>query len=358
MQYHFTFRQRKRGNWQAILSYKDARGNWRQKSRSGFLSKADASRDSVQESMLDEIRNIADIAPDAAGMTLRSFLPIYLADRPDLARNSITSYERSVAALAMIADVPLAELSYGDVNTCLAAISYAPSSKKHIFTLLKALLRAAVRYGFIRISPIAEMKYNPRVDTAGNTGRVRTMTDEEIDRLLALLKRRDPEAWILAGIAAYTGARRGECLAICWDDIDLKRGQLTIDKQVAYIGKRTIGVKRVKSKNSTRTVPIPQKLVRMIREYRAICTLYTHRRLTRFLSPDVFGGCIRYACPGHSIHDLRHTYATKLVASGRVDIKTAAALLGDSIATVEKIYLHYTDDMKQKAALDIQQIFL
>lgn len=62
--------------------------------------------------------------------------------------------------------------------------------------------------------------------------------------------------------------------------------------------------------------------------------------------------------PGHSLHDLRHTYVTKLIASGKVDIKTAAALLGDSIGTVERIYLHYTDEMRTKAVADVQAIFL
>ena len=60
--------------------------------------------------------------------------------------------------------------------------------------------------------------------------------------------------------------------------------------------------------------------------------------------------------PNNSIHDLRHTYATKLLSNG-VDIKTVSALLGDSLPTVLKIYVHYSDDMRLKAAGKVADIF-
>lgn len=72
----------------------------------------------------------------------------------------------------------------------------------------------------------------------------------------------------------------------------------------------------------------------------------------------------RYACyliarkilPNHTMHDFRHTYATRLLSSG-MDIKTVASLLGDTISTVERVYIHYTDEMREKAADDINKIF-
>ena len=60
--------------------------------------------------------------------------------------------------------------------------------------------------------------------------------------------------------------------------------------------------------------------------------------------------------PDNSIHDLRHTYATKLLANG-VDIKTVSALLGDSLPTVLKTYVHFSDDMRLKAADKVADIF-
>ena len=55
-------------------------------------------------------------------------------------------------------------------------------------------------------------------------------------------------------------------------------------------------------------------------------------------------------------HYLRHTYATKLLSNG-VDIKTVSALLGDSLQTVLKTYVHYSDDMRNKASDKVAAIF-
>nr|WP_269148071.1 tyrosine-type recombinase/integrase [Megasphaera stantonii] len=56
------------------------------------------------------------------------------------------------------------------------------------------------------------------------------------------------------------------------------------------------------------------------------------------------------------MHVLRHTYATTLLARG-VDIKTVAALLGDTVETVIKKYVHYSEEMRRNAAQNIQNIF-
>lgn len=356
MQYNFLCRKRGK-TWQIVLSYKDASGKWRQTSRSGFPTKSEASRDEVKERMLDEIRVTADIPPEAAGMTLADFLPIYFKGKPDLAENTARAYAGALARLGELKYKPLTTITYADVSMALAALDGTPKSRRQVYVIAKLLFTAARRYGFINASPMQDLTFKIREDEAGKVQRVRTMTDEEIGTLLEKLKARDKEAYVLGAIAAYTGVRRGELVAIRWDDIDFARMTLTISKQMTK-GRDGAVIKRVKSKNSTRTVPLPPPLIQILKEYRWRAVQYMHRRLTRFDSPDIIGQRIRLAMPGHSLHDLRHTYATKLIASGRVDIKTAAALLGDSIGTVERVYLHYTDDMRAKAAADVEAIFL
>ena len=65
---------------------------------------------------------------------------------------------------------------------------------------------------------------------------------------------------------------------------------------------------------------------------------------------------IKKIVPDASIHSLRHTYATMLLANG-TDIKTVSALLGDTVSTVLNVYVDYTDDMRRKAAQSIEKIF-
>ena len=65
---------------------------------------------------------------------------------------------------------------------------------------------------------------------------------------------------------------------------------------------------------------------------------------------------MRAVHPDLSPHCLRHTYATRLLSQG-VDVRTVAALIGDSTQTVIRTYIHYTDDMRMAAAKDIEKIF-
>ena len=57
-----------------------------------------------------------------------------------------------------------------------------------------------------------------------------------------------------------------------------------------------------------------------------------------------------------SIHDFRHTYATTLLSNG-FDVKTVAALLGDTVETVLKAYVHYTDEMREHAQERLSKFF-
>lgn len=57
-----------------------------------------------------------------------------------------------------------------------------------------------------------------------------------------------------------------------------------------------------------------------------------------------------------TMHSLRHTYATRLLAEG-IDVQTVAALLGDNVQTVINTYIHYSDSMRAAAAKNIEKIF-
>lgn len=127
-------------------------------------------------------------------------------------------------------------------------------------------------------------------------------------------------------------------------------------KKIAYIGENELGVKRMKTSNSRRTVPIPPTLRRALMEYRNLRVLYCHGRLTRYQRSNYLNYVLQRILPDHTMHDFRHTYATRLLSSG-MDIKTVTSLLGDTVATVERVYIHYTDEMRAKAAEDINRIF-
>ncbi len=57
-------------------------------------------------------------------------------------------------------------------------------------------------------------------------GRVRYLTNEERERLLAGCKAHSDELYLIVSLALATGARHGEILSLKWNDVDLKRGHV------------------------------------------------------------------------------------------------------------------------------------
>lgn len=57
-----------------------------------------------------------------------------------------------------------------------------------------------------------------------------------------------------------------------------------------------------------------------------------------------------------TVHDLRHTYATHLIANG-LDFKTVAELMGHDVSETIKTYSHFTNDMMQRATDVIKKPF-
>ena len=360
--YNFTIRKRKsrrRGGettYQLILSYRTRDGRWKQHAKGGYLLRSVAASDVEKEKLLEEIRKTGDLDPARAGMTLKEFSDMYLNNRSDLAANSSLTYRNLANLAGELADKPMKDITYVDVSECLTRLDKSVKTKKLFVWYLQLLFREAVRYKVVPSSPIEELRYTGRDDKAGEEKRVRTFTQAEIARLLEYMHTENREMWILCAIAAYTGARAGELLALTRSDIDLSNQTVTINKQLARTEDSRHDVKRLKSKHSNRVVPIPARLCAAMADYDGMSVRYIHRRLTRYTSANEINDWIHRLYPHHSVHDFRHTYATRLLSQG-VDLKTVAALLGDTVTTVARTYIHYTDEMRRAAADSIGRIF-
>lgn len=174
-------------------------------------------------------------------------------------------------------------------------------------------------------------------------------------------------------IMLYCGLRKGEMLALHWQDIDLDRDVITVNKSVTIV-KNQPAIKRPKSKAGIREVPIPLFLHNALMEVRG-----SPREI---VCPDSEGGYMSdsaYQSAWHSYmnhlnlyyggknksrskpaiqaikpftaHMLRHTYATMLYDAG-VDVKSAQKFLGHaSIEMTLAVYTHLTK-FKVDGAID------
>jgi integrase len=202
---------------------------------------------------------------------------------------------------------------------------------------------------------------------------IKVLTEEQIGAVLRHFNGRTlrPVVSFLIG----TGARRGEALALRWQDVDFDNGIVRIERSLEQ-SKAGLRFKFPKTKNSRRNVAISPWLIAELRAHRA---RQQERRLSLGLgrAPDdslVFGrwdGSPR-APRGLSqkfaqamtalkidttLHGLRHTHVSQLIASG-LDILTCSRRIGHaSPALTLSVYGHLFSNTDARAAEIMQAAF-
>lgn len=243
-----------------------------------------------------------------------------------------------------------------------------PTAKK---TLNDVKMTAKQIFEFAIVNRVID--YNPAVhlnipQNAPQSHR-RALTDTEI----SWIENTPHKAQLPAMIMLYAGLRKGELIALTWNDIDLQNKTISVNKAVEFI-KGHPHLKDTKTKSGMRIISIPNKLVNFLKnqpkESIYVCpsknggmhTTQSWKCLwnTYMLDLDVLYGKIpekkskfdkRFG--GITIdrftpHYLRHTYATLLYKAG-VDVLTAKALLGHSdVKTTLGIYTHLDNEFKMK----------
>ena len=174
-------------------------------------------------------------------------------------------------------------------------------------------------------------------------------------------------------IMLYAGLRRGEMLALQWEDVDIDKKLIHVTKSLSLL-KNTATIKAPKTKAGCRNVPIPNVLLAPLIEVKktsgVICPSVDGELMTFTAYKRAWDSYMNYlnVCAGGFISDckqrpriqkmepftahmLRHTYATMLFEAN-VDVKSAQKFLGHSSVEVTlSIYTHLTQ-FKEDAAID------
>ena len=205
----------------------------------------------------------------------------------------------------------------------------SPGTKTKIRNLMSALFAHAIRYEWAARNPITAVRTSAK--------RLRTpdiLTGEEFRALLLKLSQRELVLVLLAG---STGLRRGELIALRWQDIDFKLLQANVTHAVWHNVEGD-----TKTEASRKPVPLPQLVVEELKKWRSV-TLYradadylfpsVAKNGSQPLQPDmVLRRHIRPALEQIGVtkrigyHSFRHGLAVMLRQQG-VDLKTAQELL-------------------------------
>lgn len=190
---------------------------------------------------------------------------------------------------------------------------------------------------------------------------MQVLTPEEMQRLL--IQAKEDGCYELLLLELSTGLRRGEILALKWDDLNFNTGALRVERQVHRV-KGELVVSQPKTNSSNRTVILPSPVLKVLNEYRQTVTSHwmfpspvmedspldpasVRKRLQTVLE--------RAGCKKVRFHDLRHTFATTALEHG-MDTKTLSTIIGHvSTSTTLNIYAHVTDEMRRTAAVKIDR---
>lgn len=163
-------------------------------------------------------------------------------------------------------------------------------------------------------------------------------------------------------VLCYVGLRRGELLALTWQDINFKAKTLTVNKALGINQDKQVYLKGPKNKASNRTLDLDNKTILYLKELKLSSQ-------TDLVFPSPKGGYLRLSTPNEklqetlkklginkiTLHDLRHTHASLLFASGR-SVKYVQQRLGHSKAeTTMNIYVHVTQKEKDEGIIEFEK---
>jgi len=309
---------------------------------------------------------------------LNQWLTGYVAANLKPRTIELYSYIVNKHILPKLGSVKLNQITPQAVNALYAEKRKAGLSNRTIQIIHNTLHRAienAVKTGMIARNPV-NMVERPKVI------RKEITTLSETDVHLILDRARDTEHFALYYTYLFTGARRGELLALKWQDVDLLLCKISVGKSLTYIKSAPKG-KRLcestpKTAKSRRYISITPSNAIVLREYHDKQNKRRQGLGLPLLSDSdyVFGnfdgtpyvpGSITNAwtklvnkcgLPGRRLHDCRHTYATLLLKKNVHPSVVAAQLGHASVSTTLDIYSHSVPALQELAATKFDDIMI
>ena len=254
---------------------------------------------------------------------------------------------RAAMGLAMadctFAGYPLNEITADDIDTWISSMNsrLKPGTIKTRFGNVRTVLRGAVRYGAIVQDPTANAEL-PRLRRAEMAMAI--PTPEQVG---AILESADSRFAVYLAVCAFGGLRMGEASAVQLGDIDFLRRQLKVRRQVQRATGGAVVVTPPKY-GSERDVNLPDELVTMLARHVEQGVFGKEQWLFGNGAPphqSTVGRTFQrittsLEITGFTLHDLRHFYASGLIAAG-CDVVTVQRALGHAKAsTTLNTYSH------------------
>ncbi|MCM3484197.1 tyrosine-type recombinase/integrase [Kocuria rosea] len=259
-------------------------------------------------------------------------------------------------------DVPLSRIRRSHVEGWVKAMTktLAPGTVSTRFNNVGSVLRGAVRDQVIARNPAEGVKL-PR-----QRRREHALILPTPEQVQAVLDASSDTFKPFVALCAFAGLRLGEAAAVQAGDIDIEAKRLAVVRQVQRTNGRGVEIRHPKY-GSERTIFLADQLTTMLAEHVAAHVGPSDPRwLFKGQGDDPphqnsigylwRAACKRAGVEGVKLHDLRHYYASGLIAAG-CDVVTVQKALGHARATTTlNTYSHLwstAEDRTRQAANDL-----
>ena len=306
---------------------------------------------------------------------LQKWLEVYIV--PTVSPTTLVGFKGMIRRYIdpLIGHLQVQEMNALAVQIWVNKLKVSPSSGepltagtiKHTYHVLRGAMDKAVQAGLIHRSPCAGIQL-PK----GEKKKPVIYDETQIQQLLDFA--RGTEMELIIDLELCMGMRRGELLGLQWQDVNWEKNQIHIIRsRVAVDGKSV--VKQPKTESGTRTLDVPEILMKKLKSYKVKCMeqkIRVGRRLVEedfiIVHPDgkpIYPEYVsqmftklqkRANLPKCRFHDLRHLCASIMVKQG-VEVKVAQERLGHKdITTTMNIYAHVLPGSAREAAEKIGKL--
>lgn len=298
-----------------------------------------------------------------------------------LSPNTLETYTYSLEGriLPSLGHYKMEDITHVHINDFLESLENVISSAtiKKYYNILSSIFKLAKKNEIIKNNPMEKAEI-PSVKY--KEGEV--YNSKELKHLYQLLNKEENKQMVLIiKMALKTGMRKGELLALQWDDIDFNTNTIHVRHSLSYTKDNGYFLKDPKTKGSIRKVAPPKKLMAELKKH--IYKKKTDRMEAAelweggkyyFVFSSTMGKPFNLDVPNRwwtrfltrvnrelkkndqpqlkkiRFHDLRHTAATDLINKG-ANIHSISKRLGHAnIKTTMNIYGHYLEEADQQIA--------
>ncbi|WP_154318747.1 tyrosine-type recombinase/integrase [Metabacillus idriensis] len=306
-------------------------------------------------------------------VTFKDFLPDWLDTykKGKVKPSTYESHKRNISThlLANFGHLKVRDLTVHRyqkyINTLLETRKTA--TVQHINATMSNALKKAAELGIITKNPCVGVIIKKRNEIVEE--KIQYWVKEDIKLFLKCCKQDKETYFFLFLTLIRTGLRKGEAMALQWEDIDLDKAELNVNKTLLYhLSSEEDAFGPPKTNSSYRTIKLDPYLIQELRKLKHLQNkrklLYGDRysklnfvfckedgkRLRDRTIQTAFERLKRVSrLPNIKIHDLRHTHAVMLLEA-EVSLKEIQERLGHKdIMTTGNIYSHVTKSMEAKS---------